>query len=132
MKHRKETGSLLNFPGATNLNTREDALELDCDILIPAALENQITEDNAGEIYYADYDTGFLYTLEKNDAGAANAKFPTKLSDTGRSTAWSGSSYDSFESASVRSSVVDACSLSISPTHGPLHFSMWNRRQGRP
>ena len=50
MKHRKETGSLLNFPGATNLNRREDALELDCDILIPAALENQITEENAGRV----------------------------------------------------------------------------------
>ena len=50
MKHRKETSSLLNFPGATNLNTREDALELDCDILIPAALENQITEENAGRV----------------------------------------------------------------------------------
>jgi len=50
MKHRKETGSLLNFPGATNLKTREDALELDCDILIPAALENQITEENAGRV----------------------------------------------------------------------------------
>jgi glutamate dehydrogenase (NAD(P)+) len=50
MKHRKETGSLLNFPGATNLPAREDALELDCDILIPAALENQITEENAGRI----------------------------------------------------------------------------------
>src|SRR5687767_15753277 len=50
MKHRKETGSLLNFPGATNLNTREEALEVDCDILIPAALENQITEENAGRV----------------------------------------------------------------------------------
>jgi len=50
MKHRKETGSLLNFPGATNLNTREEALELECDILIPAALENQITEENAGRV----------------------------------------------------------------------------------
>jgi glutamate dehydrogenase (NAD(P)+) len=50
MKHRKETGSLLNFPGATNLNKRENALELDCDILIPAALENQITEENAGGV----------------------------------------------------------------------------------
>ncbi len=27
-------------------------------------------EDNAGEIYFCDYDTGFLYTLERNDAGA--------------------------------------------------------------
>jgi glutamate dehydrogenase (NAD(P)+) len=50
MKHRKETGSLLNFPGATNLGNREEALELDCDILIPAALENQITEENAGRV----------------------------------------------------------------------------------
>ncbi|HXC69617.1 MAG TPA: Glu/Leu/Phe/Val dehydrogenase [Pyrinomonadaceae bacterium] len=50
MKHRKETGSLLNFPGATNLNSREEALELECDILIPAALENQITEENAGRV----------------------------------------------------------------------------------
>ena len=50
MKHRKETGSLLNFPGATNLGSREEALELDCDILIPAALENQITEENAGRV----------------------------------------------------------------------------------
>lgn len=50
MKHRKEAGSLLNFPGATNLKTREEALELECDILIPAALENQITEENAGRV----------------------------------------------------------------------------------
>jgi glutamate dehydrogenase (NAD(P)+) len=50
MKHRKETGSILNFPGATNLGSREEALELDCDILIPAALENQITEKNAARV----------------------------------------------------------------------------------
>jgi glutamate dehydrogenase (NAD(P)+) len=51
MKHRKETGSLLNFPGATNLGSREEALELECDILIPAALENQITEENAPRVH---------------------------------------------------------------------------------
>jgi glutamate dehydrogenase (NAD(P)+) len=50
MKHRKETGSLLNYPGATNLGSREEALELECDILIPAALENQITEENAPRV----------------------------------------------------------------------------------
>jgi glutamate dehydrogenase (NAD(P)+) len=50
MKYRKDAGSLLNFPGATNLNSREEALELECDILIPAALENQITEENAGRV----------------------------------------------------------------------------------
>jgi glutamate dehydrogenase (NAD(P)+) len=50
MKHRKETGSILNFPGARNLPHRNDALELECDILIPAALENQITEENAPRV----------------------------------------------------------------------------------
>ncbi|MDH3493816.1 MAG: Glu/Leu/Phe/Val dehydrogenase, partial [Acidobacteriota bacterium] len=50
MAHRRDTGSILNFPGATNLAKREDGLELECDILIPAALENQITRENAGRI----------------------------------------------------------------------------------
>ena len=50
MKHRKESGSLLDFPGTTNLGSREEALELDCDILIPAALENQITVENAPRV----------------------------------------------------------------------------------
>lgn len=50
LKHRKETGSILNFPGTKILPSREEALELECDILIPAALENQITSDNAERI----------------------------------------------------------------------------------
>jgi len=45
-KHFKETGSILNFPGAETLSSSEKALELECDILIPAALENQITIEN--------------------------------------------------------------------------------------
>lgn len=48
--HRKETGSLLNFPGATNVENSMELLTYPCDILIPAALENQITEENAGKI----------------------------------------------------------------------------------
>lgn len=49
-QHRKKTGSILNFPGATNIAKSGDALELDCDILIPAALENVINGDNAERI----------------------------------------------------------------------------------
>ena len=49
-QHRKKTGSILNFPGATNLKNSGDALELDCDILIPAALENVIDATNAPRI----------------------------------------------------------------------------------
>ena len=49
-QHRKKTGSILNFPGATNLKNSGDALELACDILIPAALENVIDKNNAARI----------------------------------------------------------------------------------
>jgi glutamate dehydrogenase (NAD(P)+) len=49
-QHRKTTGSILNFPGATNLAKNTDALELECDILIPAALENVINGENAPRV----------------------------------------------------------------------------------
>ncbi len=47
--HRKETGSLLDFAGAENLD-REEAMFLDCDVLLPAARENVITSLNAEKI----------------------------------------------------------------------------------
>ena len=50
VSHRRETGSILDFPGASNIENSADALELECDILIPAALEGQIRRDNAGDI----------------------------------------------------------------------------------
>ncbi|MFM8592297.1 MAG: Glu/Leu/Phe/Val family dehydrogenase [Sphingomonadales bacterium] len=49
-QHRKKTGSILNYPGATNVVNSFDALEADCDILIPAALENVINGENAPRI----------------------------------------------------------------------------------
>ena len=49
-QHRKKTKSILNFPGATNLNKNSDALEMECDILIPAALENVIDGSNAPNV----------------------------------------------------------------------------------
>jgi glutamate dehydrogenase (NAD(P)+) len=49
LQHRKETGSILDFPGAQNVD-RSEVLEYPCDILIPAALENQITAENAPRI----------------------------------------------------------------------------------
>lgn len=48
--HRKKTGSILDFPGAKNLAKNTDALELECDILIPAALENVINGENAPRV----------------------------------------------------------------------------------
>ena len=50
MAFRRKTGSIVGFPGSTTLETREAALELECDILVPAALENQITIKNADRI----------------------------------------------------------------------------------
>ena len=49
MAHKKETGSVINFPGADNI-TNEELLELDVPILVPAALEDQITDANADRI----------------------------------------------------------------------------------
>jgi glutamate dehydrogenase (NAD(P)+) len=47
--HKARTGSVIGFPGAEDV-TNEELLELDCEILIPAALEGQITQDNAPRI----------------------------------------------------------------------------------
>ncbi|MFB3776113.1 MAG: Glu/Leu/Phe/Val dehydrogenase [Bryobacteraceae bacterium] len=49
LKHRAETGSIVDFPGADNIG-REEALFLDCDVLLPAAKENVITSRNAAKI----------------------------------------------------------------------------------
>jgi glutamate dehydrogenase (NAD(P)+) len=46
---KKEHGTVQGFPGAGDV-TNAQVLEVGCDILIPAALENQITEHNAGNI----------------------------------------------------------------------------------
>ncbi|WP_341654053.1 Glu/Leu/Phe/Val dehydrogenase [Blattabacterium cuenoti] len=48
--HLKNNGSILNFPEAKNIENTEKALELECDILIPAALENVIHKNNANRI----------------------------------------------------------------------------------
>ncbi len=47
--HKHSTGSVLDYPGAKNI-TNEELLELDVEILIPAALENVINEKNAERI----------------------------------------------------------------------------------
>lgn len=50
VRHREETGSILGFPGTRDLARSAEALELECDVLVPAALEGQITADNAGRV----------------------------------------------------------------------------------
>ncbi|MEI7709732.1 MAG: Glu/Leu/Phe/Val dehydrogenase [bacterium] len=47
--HKKATGELADFPGAKNI-TNEELLALSCDLLVPAAFENVITEQNATNI----------------------------------------------------------------------------------
>ncbi|CAN5118845.1 Glu/Leu/Phe/Val dehydrogenase [soil metagenome] len=48
--HRTKTGSILDFPGGKNFDKNSDALEMECDILIPAALENVINAENASRV----------------------------------------------------------------------------------
>lgn len=49
MEYKKNTGSLSGFPETKN-TTNEELLETECDLLIPAAFENQITSTNADKI----------------------------------------------------------------------------------
>ncbi|MEE9219060.1 MAG: Glu/Leu/Phe/Val dehydrogenase, partial [Acidobacteriota bacterium] len=49
MDHKQKTGSVKGYPGADEI-TNEKLLETPCDILVPAALENQINATNADRI----------------------------------------------------------------------------------
>ena len=49
LNHKKETGSLSGLPGTTTM-APEDVIGVDCDILLPAALENAITLRNVGTV----------------------------------------------------------------------------------
>ncbi|MGQ9640881.1 MAG: Glu/Leu/Phe/Val family dehydrogenase [Candidatus Bathycorpusculaceae bacterium] len=48
-EHKSKTGSVINYGECENI-TNEELLETECDILIPAALENQITRENADKV----------------------------------------------------------------------------------
>lgn len=47
--HKEKTGSVVGFPGSRSISN-EEILVTDCTILIPAALENQLTKSNAAEV----------------------------------------------------------------------------------
>jgi glutamate dehydrogenase (NAD(P)+) len=47
--HKRATGSVVGMPGTDDI-TNAQLLELDVDVLIPAALENQLTSGNAGNV----------------------------------------------------------------------------------
>lgn len=47
--HKEKTGSVVGFPGSNSISN-EEILETDCTILVPAALENQITKNNAANV----------------------------------------------------------------------------------
>jgi glutamate dehydrogenase (NAD(P)+) len=47
--HKQKTGSVVGLPGTEEISN-EELLALECDILIPAALENQIRADNADDV----------------------------------------------------------------------------------
>lgn len=49
-QHKTATGSVTNYSGATKNITNEQILTVACDVLVPAALENVITTENAGRI----------------------------------------------------------------------------------
>jgi len=50
IRHKKKTGSITGFEGAKKLKDKNDWVSIDCDILIPAALEDQIHKGNAKKV----------------------------------------------------------------------------------
>jgi glutamate dehydrogenase/leucine dehydrogenase len=48
-EYKSKTGSVVNYKGCENI-TNEELLETECDILVPAALENQVTKANAANV----------------------------------------------------------------------------------
>ncbi len=48
-EHKKKTNSVITFKEVESI-TNKELLEIECDILVPAAIENQITRENAGNI----------------------------------------------------------------------------------
>jgi glutamate dehydrogenase len=48
-EYKNQTGSVIDFPKSKSI-TNQELLELECEILVPAALENQITQENARNI----------------------------------------------------------------------------------
>jgi len=50
VEHRKNKGSILDFEGAKNIGDSKEMLTYACDILVPAALENQISDTNCSQV----------------------------------------------------------------------------------
>jgi len=48
-EHKRKTGSVIGYAGSKQITNRE-LIELDCDILVPAAMENQVTRKNAPNV----------------------------------------------------------------------------------
>jgi len=49
LEYKKQTGSVVGFPNTKTIGPK-DTLTIPCDILVPAALENQITTENVHEV----------------------------------------------------------------------------------
>lgn len=49
MRHKAETSTVVGYPGSDTV-TNKELLELDCEVLVPAALENEITQENADRV----------------------------------------------------------------------------------
>ncbi|MCX8094982.1 MAG: Glu/Leu/Phe/Val dehydrogenase [Caldisericia bacterium] len=49
LEHKNKTGSVVGYPGTKEIGSK-DPLTIPCDILVPAALENQITTENVNEV----------------------------------------------------------------------------------
>lgn len=73
-QHRRATGSLAGFPGAVFVPDSKELLERPCDILVPAALENVITAENAPRIQARIIAEAANGPIDKDAEGILNAR----------------------------------------------------------
>ncbi len=50
MAYRREHGTFIGMPGAEHIGDASEVIGVECDVLVPAALEGQIRDDNVGRV----------------------------------------------------------------------------------
>jgi len=82
LRYRREHGTIRHFPGAETLDDRDCWIGFDCEILVPAALENQIRLDNVAQVKAKIIGEGANGPTTSEASEALNARGVMVLPDT--------------------------------------------------
>jgi len=129
MKHKQSTGAVAGFPGANSVSNAE-LLELPVTVLIPAALENQITSENADRIkaqYILELANGPV-TPEADDILAKNGikSVPDVLANSGGVTV---SYFEWEQNIKNEKWTEEAVFVKLKETIVPAFEDVWNKQE---